>query len=105
MNLRESGWNHLNQKIMKITSGERVQFDESQQFGAQVCSYASSDENSGCESSSGQRMGEARKVASVPIDQSKEQKGGHSGSTERKKISSFCYFWWTSVISQMKEQK
>ena len=40
--------------------------------------------NSGCESSSGQIMGEARKVASV------ERKRGRSGSTKRAKDSPFC---------------
>ena len=70
MNPRESVLNLLYPKIMKITSRERAQFDQSLQPGAQVCSYASSDENSGCESS-GQRM----KVASVAGDQRKEQKG------------------------------
>ena len=39
-------------------------------------SGASSDEHSGCDSSRGQRIGEARKVARVAIDQSKEQNGG-----------------------------
>ena len=53
--------------------GERVQFVELLRFGAQVCSCATSDENSGCEISRGQRMGEAQK-----------QKGGHSGSTKKE---------------------
>ena len=53
-------------------------------------SYAPSDENPGCKSSSGQRMREARKVASVANDQSDEQKGGHPGSTKRAKNSPFC---------------
>ena len=37
-------------------------------------SHAPGDENSGCENSSGRRMEEARKVASLANDQSKEQK-------------------------------
>ena len=40
--------------------------------------------------SSGSRMGEVRKVASVAIVQNKEQKGGHSASTKRDKGSPFC---------------
>ena len=40
------------------------------------CSYASSDENSECKSSSGQRMGESRKVAGVTIEHCEQQKGG-----------------------------
>ena len=39
----------------------------------------------GCESRSGQGMEEARKVASLAIEQGKEQKGGYSGSTKREK--------------------
>ena len=49
------------------------------------------DENSRCESSSGKRMGEARKVASVAIDKGKEQNGVFSGGTKREKNSPFCY--------------
>ena len=62
------------------------------QFRSQVCSYASSDEDSGCESSSGQRMGEVRKVASVALDQSKQHKRGYSWSTEReRKVHLICH--------------
>ena len=49
--------------------------------------FASSDESSGCASSSGQRMGEARKVSNVAIEQGKRQKGGHAqtnGTSKRK---------------------
>ena len=59
---------------------ERVQFDESRQFGAQLCSNASSDVNSGRKSGRGQTMGEARKAAGVAIDQSAEQEGSYSGT-------------------------
>ena len=47
-------------------------------------SDASSNENSRCKISSGQRMGEARTVVSVAIIHCEEQQG-HSGSTKRKK--------------------
>ena len=36
-------------------------------------------------------MEEARNIVSVAIDQSKEQKRGYSGSTERAKESPLCY--------------
>ena len=39
-------------------------------FGAQVYSNASSDQNSGCESSTGQRMEEARNDSSLAVGQS-----------------------------------
>ena len=49
----------------------RVQFNKSPQFGAEMYSDApsdaTSDENSGCESCSGQRMGEAREDARMAI--------------------------------------
>ena len=67
-----------------------VQFDELLS-GAKVCFYVSSDENSRCERIRGQRMGEARKNASIAIAQSEAQKGGYSGSTESAKNSSFWY--------------
>ena len=39
----------------------------------------------------GQRLGKARKTASLANDQSKEQKKGHSASTNRAKNSPFCH--------------
>ena len=78
------------QKIMRWHRGERVQFDESLSLGAQVCSRASGDENSGSGSSRGQKREEARKVATVAIDQSREQQGGYSWSIEREKGSPLC---------------
>ena len=53
-------------------------------------SHGASGENPGCETSSGQRMGEARKVVALANDQSKEQKRGYSGSTKREKITVFA---------------
>ena len=67
--------------------GDGVQFIESFSSCAQVCSCAPSNENSGCKGSSGQRVGEARKVAGLTINQSKEQQGGCSGSTKNKEQS------------------
>ena len=81
--------------------GQGVQIVESLKSCGQVCSYAPSNENPGSNRSSGQGIGEARKVAGVANDQSKEQNGGHSGSTKRAKNFPFCYAEWTSVISRM----
>ena len=69
-NLRESVWNPLYQKIMKITSQVKDTIRKvTAIFSAQIYSDAPSDENSGCERRSGQRVGEARKVVSVAIEQ------------------------------------
>ena len=68
--------------MTKITLGEGVQLVESLQPCAQVRSYAPSDENTRCKSSSGQRMVEARTVAGLASDQCEEQQGGYSGSTK-----------------------
>ena len=54
---------------------ERVQFDNSLQFGAQVCSDALSGENSGRASSSGEGMEEARKtIPDWQLDKDRSQK-------------------------------
>ena len=50
-------------------------------------------------------MGEARKVASVAIDQSKEQKGGYSGSTKRAKYSPFDICHLKNAELESKYQK
>ena len=66
MSPRDNGWNHLYRKCMKITS-QAKDFDESQQFGTQNFYYASSDENSGRESSSEKGMEEARDNSSLGL--------------------------------------
>ena len=90
MNLCGSVWNLLNQKIVKITSRRKDTFRYVPQFVEQF-SDASRDENSGCESSSGRRMGEARKVAYLAIDQCEEQKRRsfwkHKKSVEQSMLS------------------
>ena len=53
-------------------------------------SDASSDVNSGCQSSSGQGMEEARDSHSLAVGKSEEQKGGCSRSTRRQKASHFA---------------
>ena len=59
-------------------------------LGAQVYSYAASNENSRCETSSGQRMGEARQVARVAIvDQNEQHKGVIWKDRKRKEQSTF----------------
>ena len=55
-----------------------------------MCSYAASDEHSGCESCSGQGMGEAREVASTAIGQGKRKKDVILEAQKEKK-SPFCY--------------
>ena len=92
MSQQESVWNHLYRKSWRSHRKQRIQFDESFQFGTQIYSDASSDENSGCESSSRQGMEEeARNNSSLAVGQSEEQKGGHSGSTKRQQESPLCY--------------
>ena len=59
--------------------------------------------NSGCESSSEQGMVEARKVASVAIEQGEEQKGGYSGSAKRQRESPLFYF--DGHLSSQKKKK
>ena len=92
-----SSW--INKKAFGIISAERswsshrkqrIQFDDSLAFGAQVYSYAPSDENSGCESSSGQGMEEARDKSSLAVGPGKEQKRRYSGSSMRQKESPPC---------------
>ena len=53
---------------------------------------ASSDENSGCERSSGQGMEEARNDSSLAVGQSKEKKRGHVESAKRQKKVHFATF-------------
>ena len=60
-------------------------------FGTQVYSWATSDVNSGCKSSSGQGMEEARNDSILAVGQSYEQEGGLSRSTRRQKESPLCY--------------
>ena len=88
MNTRESVWNPLYQKIVKITSWRK---GWSICKSLQVDSDAPSNENFGCESSSGQSMREALKVASVAIEQGEEQKGCHSGSTQERRKSTLLH--------------
>ena len=60
------------EKSRRSHCAEGVKFIESSQSCAQVRSHAPSNDISGCKSSSGQGVGEARRVASLAIDQSKE---------------------------------
>ena len=101
---REGSWIH--EKAVGKNSAWRsrwsycwkgVQFVESSQSGARVLSFAPSDENPGCKRSSGQILGEARKVASMANDQGKEQTGGHPRRTKSARNCPFC-----RVISKMR---
>ena len=66
-------------------------FDDPSQFGAQVYSHASSDENSRCEESSGQGLEEAWDDSNLTVGESLKQEGNYSGSTKRQKESPLCY--------------
>ena len=63
---------------------EGVQFIKSLQSCAQVHSCAPSNENTRCENSSGQRVGEALKKTGMAADESQKQKGGDRWRKERK---------------------
>ena len=56
------------------TLQERDQFIEPLQSCAQVCSYASSNENSGCTSSSGARIGKTRKIQAWQLTKVRNKK-------------------------------
>ena len=69
---RKSSERNLSKRSRRPHCRTGVQIFKSLQSRAQVRSHPPGDANSGCKSSSGQRMGEARKVASLAHDQSKE---------------------------------
>ena len=91
MSPRDNGWNHVYRKIMKITSQAKEIIQSLLTTWFTSFSHASSDEIFGCKSSSGQVMEEARNDSSMATGQSKEQKGGYSGSTKRQKRSPLCH--------------
>ena len=70
---------------------QRIQFDGSLQFGGQVSSDALSNEKSGCEGSSGERMEEARDGSSMGFEKVKSEKEVAFGNTERQKESPLCH--------------
>ena len=73
-------------------AGNGVQFNESSQSCAEVYHHTSSNENSGCQSRCGQRVGKARKIASMAHDQSQEhskKKRERSSKRHRKKKGHF----------------
>ena len=86
MNQRESVWNQY-RKIMNVTSQAKGIIPMAHCILAHK--YATND--SGCESSSGQGMEEARNDTSLALGQSEDQKGGSSGSTKRRKESPLRY--------------
>ena len=55
---------------------KRDEFIESLQFGAQIYSYASSNESSRCKGSSGERMGKTRENTGMAAAESQRQKWG-----------------------------
>ena len=100
---------HSTKKSWRSHRGERVLFNKSQQFGAKLYSEAPSDENSGCEGSSGQGMEEARNEKSLAIGQDEEQKGRHSEAQREKKkvhfaaLMGICH--WENAELEPKYQK
>ena len=91
------GIGHLQQKDHEDhIAGRGVQFVDSLQSCAQIYSYAPS-ENPVCESRCWQRIGKARKIASMAHDQSKEQKRMSSKKHKKIKEQSILLRWWTSV--------
>ena len=92
MNPQDNEWNILYLQNTKITLQAKVfKFDDPLQFGSEVYSFASSDENNGCESSSGQGTEKARDNPSMATRESQEQEGGCYRSTKRRKESPLCY--------------
>ena len=89
---QESVWNHLHKKVMKITSKAKGTLRSHSKFGTQIYSDASSDDNSGCESSSGKGMGRSSKrfqPGSWTKQRVKERL--FSKQKKREKESPFCY--------------
>ena len=92
-NLRECARKKPNQKIMRIAWLGRgsIRFFFTNNLVHKFIPVRQA-MKSACESSCGQRLGRARKVASVANDESKEQKRSYSGSEKRARNSTFfCY--------------
>ena len=70
---------------------KRIQLDGTQEFGAQLHFNAASDENTGCESSSGQGMEKSRSNSTLEFGQNEKQKGGYSRNTKSQMESPLCY--------------
>ena len=68
---------------------QRFYFDDPLQFCAQIESYASSNEDSGCKS--GQGMEKSSRQFQHGNWKNQEQEGGYSRSTKRQKESPLCY--------------
>ena len=105
MNPQGDEWNLCNPKLTKITVHAKDMFAKHEdriackgftsmthylQFGSQIYSYASINEDPGCRSSSGQGMEKARVNPSMANGESQEQEGGYSRSTKRQKK----VHWW-----------
>ena len=69
-------WDDWTQRSWRSHLGERVQFVDSLQPCAQNYFFTPSNENPGCESRSWQKMGKARKFASMASDEIQQQKRG-----------------------------
>ena len=72
MNLRECVWEILNHIITKTILQEKVKIITALQIGSQIYSYASSNEGTRSESSSGQGMGKIGENFGVGLDKSQK---------------------------------
>ena len=73
-NLQECAWKDLFIKIMKIMLQEKNEFIESLQFCTQNYSCTSSNENTKCKSSGGQRMGKLEKIPAWQLTKVRNKK-------------------------------
>ena len=68
MNPQGNEWSLLFSQNTKTHGMRRLYFDDPSQSGSQIYSYASSDENSGCEGSSGQGMEKLETIPSCNLE-------------------------------------
>ena len=88
VNPQECVWKNLYQNIMRTTLQERGQFTTASQFGTQIYSYASSNEDTRSKSSSGQRMGEtSEKIPAWDITKVRNKSEViHDGRSKGRKV-------------------
>ena len=101
-NLWEYDWKVDRKGIMKISLLQKSKFTESLQFGAQVCSDASSIKNSGFEGGSAKRMRKffLKKIPAWQLTEARNKRWSKKqGIGEEKIISRHS---WISVISRIR---
>ena len=80
---------------------KREQFTAALQFGSQICSYASSHENSSSKGSSGQGMGKLEKISAWNLMKVRNKIRGDRWSRDEGRKKFILPHWWTSVIWRM----